>query len=175
MNWKVSSPEDQDAIRAEQNADGFDHLFLTVVDGEHECSIWCWGATQKAADEQAKRVVDPLKFSLDFETLVSTVGYWQAVRLTLTFMGVDFTSAVDGDSSVAIKSNLSNKNRFVVWHNDQGGQEQELGLRHLLDEECDDLRIAKGIDESFELLCNIRKLVEGDITFDQISDHYTQE
>lgn len=106
---------------------------------------------------------------MNFESLVTTVGYWQAVRLTLTFMGVDFASAADGESSVCVSSN---KNRFVVWHNDQGGQEQELGLRKLIDYECYDIRIAKGIDESFELLCSIRELVEGRIDFNQIKDHY---
>ena len=106
---------------------------------------------------------------MNFESLVTTVGYWHAVRLTLTYMGIDFTSAIDGESSVCVRSNT---NRFIVWHNDQGGQEQELGLRYFLDNGCDDIRIAKGIDETFELLCSIRELVENRIIYNQIKDHY---
>lgn len=51
--WKVSDQEEQETHRDELEADGFNRLYLTVVDGNHSCSIWSWGATQKLANEQA--------------------------------------------------------------------------------------------------------------------------
>ena len=54
--WRVSSEEDQQAIRDGQEADGTNRLYLTVVDGTHSCSIWCWGKTQELANKQAQRI-----------------------------------------------------------------------------------------------------------------------
>ena len=107
---------------------------------------------------------------MSFEELVAKFGYWAAVRMMLTFIGVDFTSAVDDSNSISIKSP---DGRFVVWHNDQGANELDLGIRYMVVQGCDDLRLSKGIHETFELLCSIRDLVEGKITFDQIVDHYS--
>ena len=108
---------------------------------------------------------------MSFEKLVETLGYWMAVRLTLTFMGVDFTSAVDDDSAVAIKT--YHNDRYVLWHNDQGNSECDLGIREVNYDLTPESRIAKGIVNTFELLCSIRELYEAKITLDQITDSYS--
>ena len=54
--WRVSCDAEQETHREEENADGYDRLYLTVVDGAHSCSIWCWGSTQDIADEQARTI-----------------------------------------------------------------------------------------------------------------------
>lgn len=105
---------------------------------------------------------------MDFQTLCNTVGFWAAVRLTLTFIGVDFTSSVDGDDSVAIRTKEGA--RYVLWHNDQGAGEKDLGIRYTADQDCDDIRISHGIDDTFSMLGNVRSLVEGDISFDEVDD-----
>lgn len=104
-----------------------------------------------------------------FETLVGQVGYWMAVRITLTFIGIDFTSDSAGEESLQVKSEAG---RFILWHNDAGNMEPDLGLRQGWDIDHEEIRIAKGIEDTFQLLCSIRRLVEGDIKFDDITDSY---
>ena len=106
---------------------------------------------------------------MNFETLCNTVGYWAAVRMTLTFIGVDFITDKDAENSLIIQVNDS---RFVLWHNDQGCMELDIGMRRLMDLGHRDIRIAKGIQDTFQLLCDVRQLMECEIVFDQIVDSY---
>ena len=102
---------------------------------------------------------------MSFATLVSTYGYWMAVRIALTFLGVDFATAVDDSPSVAINTPTG---RFVVYQNDKGNNEMDVAIRFFGEEET---KGAQGIDDTFSFLGEILKLYEGDTTFDEIEDH----
>ena len=101
---------------------------------------------------------------MSFETLVKCYGYWMAVKMTLTLLGVDFRSEKDGEASLAINTP---DGRFVVYHNNKGNNEWDVAIRPIGEDET---KGAQGIDDTFSFLGEILRLYEGDCSFDLMED-----